>query len=281
MIRVLGPGDEAALEEFLAPLADSSMFLLANSRKAGLVDRGLPFQATYAAAFAGERIVGVAAHSWLGTLLVQAPRELAGVARAAAAASGRQVTGVIGPFQQALAACEALGAAAPSDPRRDLLFALPLRELRVPPQLKDGSVVCRAPRAEEMDRLAEWRSAYVLETGLEPPGPDLGARSRVSIELLRADGSLFVLEHGGAVAALTAFNARIAEMVQVGGVYTPPDLRSRGYARCAVAGSLLTARSQGAERAILFTEQANVPAQRSYRALGFGEIGDYGLILLR
>jgi predicted GNAT family acetyltransferase len=48
-----------------------------------------------------------------------------------------------------------------------------------------------------------------------------------------------------------------------------------------VAGSLVAARSQGAQRAILFTEERNFPAQRSYVALGFSEIGDYGLIPLR
>ena len=57
MVRVLSERDRAALEAFLAPLADSSMFLLANSRKGGLVDEGLPFQATYAGAFDSERIV--------------------------------------------------------------------------------------------------------------------------------------------------------------------------------------------------------------------------------
>jgi uncharacterized protein len=280
-IRVLAPGDEAALEQFLAPLADTSMFLLANSRKAGLVDGGLPFQSTYAAAFDGARIVAVAAHSWLGTLLVQAPRDLDEVVRAAVSASGRQLTGVIGPYRQALAACDALGVAASSDPHRDLLFALPLRDLRVPAALADGTLLYRAPRDDEMDRLAEWRAAYIVETGVEAPGPDVPARSRISVELLRADGSLFVLEHAGAVVAMTAFNARITEMVQVGGVYTPPGLRSRGYARAVVAGSLLAAREQGGARAILFTEETNLPAQRSYRALGFTEIGDYGLIPVR
>ena len=67
MVRVLHEGDRPALEQFLVTHADSSMFLLANSRKAGLVDSGLPFQATYAAAFEGARIVAVAAHSWSGS----------------------------------------------------------------------------------------------------------------------------------------------------------------------------------------------------------------------
>src|SRR2546425_11095921 len=111
MVRVLHGGDQPALEQFLAAYADSSMFLLANSRKAGLVDRGLPFQATYAAAFEGGRIVAVAAHSWLGTAPLQAPGLLAGGVRAAVSASGRRAKGFLGPPQPTLAAARGLRAA--------------------------------------------------------------------------------------------------------------------------------------------------------------------------
>src|SRR2546425_8188879 len=95
MVRVLHGGDQPALEQLLSAYADSSMFLLANSRKAGLVDRGLPFQATYAAAFEGGRIVAVAAHSWLGTLLLQGPGLLAEGGRAAAFAAGGRAEGFL------------------------------------------------------------------------------------------------------------------------------------------------------------------------------------------
>jgi len=82
----------------------------------------------------------------------------------------------------------------------------------------------------------------------------------------------------GELLACTGFNASLPDMVQVGGVYTPPGSRCRGYARAAVAGSLLLAREAGVSRAILFTGENN-HAQRPYRALGFEETGDYGLIL--
>ena len=69
--------------------------------------------------------------------------------------------------------------------------------------------------------------------------------------------------------------------MQVGGVWTPPETRGRGYARCVVAGSLLHARAQGVTRALLFTMESNVAAVRAYEALGFRRIGDYGLMLVR
>jgi RimJ/RimL family protein N-acetyltransferase len=295
VIRLLQTGDEPELERFLAPLADSSLFLLANARKGGLVDQGQPFQSTYAAAFEEGVIVGVAACSWLGSVVVQAPRQLDGVVREAIRASGRQVTAMIGPYQQAVAACAAIGRS-PLSLERELLFAVDLAALEVPADLATeerasplrggarraehptGLAVCRPARREELPMLAEWRARFIVETNVEREGTDLRSRARVATELLFADGALFVLERDGAVVSMAGFNARIAEMAQVGGVYTPAELRGRGYARCAVAGALLAARTSGASRGILFTAESNVPAQRSYRAIGFRPIGDYGLL---
>ncbi len=254
------------------------MFLLANSRKAGLVDRGLPFQATYAAAFEAERIVAVAAHSWLGTVLVQAPERLAEVVRAAVQASGRRVTGLLGPFAQARAAADALGERAVDRDTRELLYVLDLHALRIPAALGSGGVAWRRPRDHELPVLTDWRADYVLETGVEAPGPDLRARSAISVELLHADGADFLLEDSGVPVSYCCYNARIVEAVQIGGVWTPPSLRGRGYGRCVVAGALLSARAQGVPRAILFTPEPNLPARRAYESLGFSIIGDYALL---
>lgn len=278
MIRLLRHGDQAALEKFLARYADSSMFLLANSRKAGLVDGGLPFQATYAGAFEEGSIAAVAAHSWRGTVLVQAPLHLQEVVRAAVAASGRRVTGVLGPYGQAVAAARSLGDMQLRHEGRELLYALDLCALHVPATLERGEVSCRRPRDDELPLLIDWRVDYVRETKVEQEGPDLRARCAISIELLHADEADFVLERAGVPVAYCCYNARIAEAVQIGGVWTPVALRGRGYARCVVAGALQSALARGASRAILFTPESNLPARRSYEALGFSVVGDYGLI---
>ncbi len=140
------------------------MFLRANARAAGFVDAGQPFQATYAAAFEGPRIVAVAAHCWSGILLVQAPERGAEVARAALC-PGRALKGVAGPYGQLAPVCEAVGLPAPVE--RDTLFSLSLDRLRVPEMLARGEVICRRPRADELALCAEWREQYLAETGLK------------------------------------------------------------------------------------------------------------------
>src|SRR2546425_12835478 len=72
----------------------------------------------------------------------------------------------------------------------------------------------------------------------------------------------------------------LPEIVQIGGVWTPPELRGRGYGRAVVAGSLLAARERNVRRAVLFADPRNTAAQRAYLVLGFELVGDYGLVLL-
>ena len=86
-IHLLRPGDEDALEAFLLPRVDSSMFLIGNMRSSGLLDRGQPYAGTYAAAFENDRIVGVVARYWNGNLIFQAPVHLNALWQAAAQAS--------------------------------------------------------------------------------------------------------------------------------------------------------------------------------------------------
>jgi uncharacterized protein len=280
-LRVLRPGDEAALEAFLAHHADTSMFLRANARSAGLVDRGQPLQATYVAQLDGE-IVGVVAHCWNGIVLVQAPSDPAALARAAVRESRRPVTGFSGPWSQVEVARQALGLAAARATRnsRDDLYALDLARLIVPEPLATGAVACRHPRADELDLLVGWRVAFSVEALGAADGPALREASRADVLLHHERGADWVLLAGATLVAYSVFNAMLPDIVQIGGVWTPPEWRGRGYARSVVAGSLVAARKQGVGRAVLFADPDNAMARAAYLAIGFRIVGDYGLVLL-
>jgi ribosomal protein S18 acetylase RimI-like enzyme len=283
MLRLLRPGDEAALDGFLAGHADTSMFLRANARSAGLADQGEPMQDTYVAALEGDCIAGVAAHCWNGMVLVQAPAGHApAVAREAVRRSGRAVTGFSGPWDQVVAARRALGLAAAPTARdsRDELYVLDLARLAVPPELAAGGVRCRHPEPGELELLVDWRVRFAVEALGATDRPELHRASRADVRLHHARGSDWVLLAGAAPVSYSVFNAMLPEIVQIGGVWTPPELRGRGYARSVVAGSLLAARKQGVNRAVLFADPLNAAARAAYVALGFGIVGDYGLVLL-
>lgn len=284
-LRVLRPGDEVALETFLADHADTSMFLRANARSAGLTDRGEPLQGTYVAAIEGGRIRGVAAHCWNGMVLVQAPQYTAAVTREAVRRSGRSVTGLSGPWDQIVAARRGLGLAdvPVAKDSRDELYVLDLVRLIIPARLATGAVHCRHPQEVELELLAQWRVSFSLEALGTPDDAELRHASRADVLLHHERGSDWVLVAGAGadLVSYSVFNAMLPEIVQIGGVWTPPEHRGRGYARSVVAGSLLAARKQGVQRAVLFADPANAAARAAYLALGFRIVGDYGLVLLR
>ena len=284
-LKTLSTGDEVALEDFLLPRATDSMFLRSNARAAGLVDRGNPFEGTWVAAFENDTVIAVAAHFWNGMLVLQAPEPETWepVARAAVARSGRELKGLTGPWAQVAAVRRALGLASrkASVESREDLFAVDLAELRVPELLASGLVLCRHPRADELEIAARWRLAFSMEALGRAGGEESLAAARSEIARLQDLGSQWILVEGGRPVAYSAFNARLPDAVQVGGVWTPPELRSRGYGRAVVAGSLLEARRAGARRAVLFTDEDNRSARRAYETLGFRAVGDYGLVIFR
>lgn len=280
-MRLLVPGDEPVLAPFFAAHPDTTLFFQNNTRRGGLVDGGAIYHATYAAAFEGDAIVALAAHCWNGNVLLEAPREVASIVHAAVRASGRAVSGIVGPRAQVVAARSALGLdAAPAylDSTEDL-FALDLAKLRVPEPLAQGTVRHRLPRDAELPMLVAWRRDYRTQHLHERDDDALVVKCREEIERHHRQQHHFVLEFDESAVAYAAYNAETPSCVQIGGVWTPPALRGRGFARAAVAGALLAARERGVPRSVLFTETDNHFAKAAYRALGYERIGDYGLVM--
>jgi RimJ/RimL family protein N-acetyltransferase len=282
-VRTLDEGDERALEAFLAPRLTFSIFLVSNMRRMGLVDRGERYQGTYIAAFKGADIVGVAAHYWNGMLILQAPAYLEEIISTALSLSGRPLQGLIGIDEHVQRAKENLGLvqADYQIDEADGLYSLDLANLIVPSQLEAGQVQGRRLEPGDIDLVTEWRVAYLVEFLDALENSDLWERSRASMEEKCRTGESWVLEVNGEIVSNTSFNAGTKEVVQVGGVYTPGELRGRGYGRAVVAVSLLDAGNEGAEKAVLFTGDGNLAARKAYAALGFKRIGDYRLSILR
>lgn len=281
-IRILLPGDQPALEVFLQQRLETSLFLLSNMRQAGLVDTGRRFEGTYAAAFEGGAIAGVVALFWNSCLIYQAPSYLPALQEAVRIATNRPIKTLLGPSDQVAAGLDALGASVRvhmDDPQ--VLFGLRLADLAVPEPLQTGAVHARVLTAADTPVLVQWRAASQIESFRVPDTLELWEEAQESVERYLASQRQWVLKVGGTLVSTCTFNAEIREVVQVGGVYTATTARGRGYARAVVAAALLDARAEGAGTAILFTDDANQPAQKAYRAIGFRPIGDYRIVLVQ
>jgi ribosomal protein S18 acetylase RimI-like enzyme len=283
-LKLLRGGDEAEYFAFLERSLESSLFLIGNVERAGLEYHGQPYQGTYVAHRADGVITAVAGHAWNGVMMLQGDLGLEQAARRALELSGRPLNGLVGPLDIARRARLALGASerptAADEPEN--LYALTLAELVVPPLLSRAGIELRRPTAAELDGvLTEFRINYHVEALGAEAGPALAQQAREEVRgLARDERAWLLLDHGRPV-AFTGFNTRTRGVAQVGGVWTPPELRGRGYARAAVAGSLLAERAAGTTRSVLFTGRANSAAIRAYRALGFETIGEFALVLFR
>ncbi len=279
---LLAPGDEAALDAFLALHPATSLFLRSNLRRAGLADDGQRFGGRYGACLDGDgAIQGVVAHAWNGNLLIQAPPDMAAeIALWLAGKGDRPVRGVIGPLPAVRAVQTALPDHKAGKDSAEDLFDLDLATLRIPPTLASGALAWRRSIEADLPLLTGWRRAYAVEALGERDDAVLATRAADDIATWHGHGDIFVLtDANGTPLSMATHNARIPDTVQIGGVWTPAALRGRGYARAAVAGALLAARDDGARTAVLFTGKENEPARRAYLSLGFRIIGDYGIVL--
>lgn len=269
-MRRLHPGERSAIESFLCARVETSLFPLGNLDRHGMAG-GHPRAMTFWGA--GDPLEGVLGLTDEGAVLPQIPPGLAH--RAVAALGGRRITGILGEAAQVRALREAAGlTAVPAQlDREEPLFALDLSHLHRP---DPGALRLVRPEAVPRDLLVRWRSDY----GREALGWGWNADAQAEADVARglAEGNQRVLlREDGEPVAITGFNARVGEVAQVGGGWTPPEHRSRGYARTAMALHLAEARAEGLRRVVLFS--ASEPAMRAYRALGFREIGLFQLLI--
>jgi RimJ/RimL family protein N-acetyltransferase len=287
VIREAGLQDRNEIEARLIRRIDGAMFPLANLRDHGLGEGGFASDHAKASRYwlVGES--GVVAVSRAGIVMPVLDRGLdrsldrgldrgTDLSRLAPALAGLTVTGVVGAAEAARPVVAALGLA--GHPMRldadEPGFALDLGALAYP--VPAGLSLQRLASVHRALALA-WRGAAKVETeGMDVEEAQASAIGNVA-DWIAADSHRILLDHGRPV-ALTGFNARISEIVQIGGVYTPPGLRNRGYARAAVALHLAEARAEAVARAVLFA--ASPAAARAYAAIGFQPTADFTLALL-
>lgn len=283
MIRRLTGDDREVVAAFLRPRFESSFILAANIQDGGFTYEGKRYQGVYAGAFENGELAGVVAHYWNGNIIFQAPRHAPELAQAVVEYSGIPLGGLVGPYDQLAAARAGLGAQhAPTRyDKREILYGLAIADMNLPAPLRSGAVTCRHSRETDVHEHVELSMRDNADGFGDPDTPEARERAFARVKATSEEGMLFALEAEGQIVAHAFFHGRVDGTVQLGGVFTLPQFRSRGYGRSVVAGALQLAQREGATRGLLFTAHDNIPAQRAYESLGFAPVGDYGVILFR
>ncbi|MBS8226786.1 GNAT family N-acetyltransferase [Vannielia litorea] len=277
MIRRAEPGEEARLEAFLAQHPNTSMFLRGNLATHGLAPSDHPHATTFwlAETERGE-IRAVAGCNNEGFLMAQVPEEIPGFWEAVInVLAGRKVAGMTGETGQVQAALAGLGLAGAE-------FTLnhdePLYRLELA-GLEDPGAQIRPTQPEDQPMLKSWFFEHFLDTGFAPNKLQASADARKrAARVVEEDNLRILLEEGYRPVAMAGINARVGNMVQLGSVHTPRDLRRAGRGRAVVLALLAEEREKGAEVAVLFAN--NDAAARMYEAIGFRLVGRYRIAIL-
>ncbi|MFJ9506122.1 GNAT family N-acetyltransferase [Streptomyces anulatus] len=139
-----------------------------------------------------------------------------------------------------------------------------------PPRPPSPAPEGRARAATPADRalLVEWVRGFADATG----------QSKSSAEWLVDEGTergaLTLWESGGAPVALAGRSLMLAGTVRVTLVYTPPELRGRGYAAAVTDEAGRAARESGAAEVVLFADLANPTSNGVYLRIGYEPVAD-------
>ncbi len=182
------------------------------------------------------------------------------------AADGVKLPGVVGPSEPSARFARAWSAQHGLPSRiHHAMRVFENRRVIAPRPPADGGRL-RTATADELERVLDWIGAFNRDVGSTAPSP----RALVEERVRNGD---FVFWETDRVVAMAAIARRTPNGAAVAYVYTPPELRGRGYASAAVA--LLTQRLHDAGRlAFLFTDRANPTSNKIYQAIGYVPIGD-------
>lgn len=267
-----GPRDFiAAVEGYLLEQEVTNSLLLGNALRQLHGVPTHPGEVYYAAAFAGETLVGAASQQQPFPVILSAgmaPDVAAAFARAFLA-DNQPVSGVIAARPQA----EAFTAI-----WRDLtgqgvalqmgqgVYALYQVRYR-----GDAPGALRPAAAGDLPLLTRWIQGFHDEATPHDPAFDAEdvARRRLS------DASVYLWEAGGEVVSMAAKARPTRTGITVNLVYTPPELRGRGYATACVAALSQALLDSGRTFCTLFTDLANPTANHIYQRIGYDYVCDF------
>ena len=131
----------------------------------------------------------------------------------------------------------------------------------------------RVATVPDRDLLLAWLDAFRDEA--QPPGPD--ESERVVNDGI-GWGGLVLWEHEGRPMSLAGRHKAAAGQARVGPVYTPPELRGRGFGGAATIAVTRAALDDGADGVVLFTDLANPTSNTLYQRLGYRRISDWAVL---
>jgi hypothetical protein len=128
--------------------------------------------------------------------------------------------------------------------------------------------------AQEGDRttLIDFYNGFVKDTGgLAGPGGQTWVESHLAQD---RDTGVWLWEDEGRAVSMAAYSGPTPHGIRIGGVYTPPEVRARGYASACVAALTKLLLEGGRRFCFLYTDLSNPTSNSIYQRVGYRPISD-------
>ena len=181
---------------------------------------------------------------------------------------GWAVPGTIGPAEAARTFSQVWGVAT-GGPFR-LLRHQRVYELRQVMPPVDVPGILRVATESDLDLVARWNIAFHQEAGLEGTVEE----ARESAERWIDERNAFLWDDGRPV-SMAVKTRHTTHGMTVSGVYTPTELRRRGYAGACVAALSQQMLDAGWDFCTLFTDLANPISNSVYQKIGYRPVCDF------
>jgi uncharacterized protein len=129
----------------------------------------------------------------------------------------------------------------------------------------------RLANLKELDLITGWFYEFTLEIFKSDDKPE----ARQMAEQRIRNGDVFVWEVDGQPVSIATKNRPTRHSICISSVYTPPELRGKGYATACVAKLSRQLLESGWEFCTLFVEVDNLPAYHAYQKIGYQPVSDY------
>ena len=227
---------------------------------------------------AEDMVVGAASWTPPFALLVSSMPNAAATHLAAAALQratelGIELRGVSGPSATALAIAEA--AAAQTGRRVAEHMRMVVHELTTVIDVPRPDGEARHATREDAPLVIEWMRAFTAEVHA-PTGGDMSATTTALIDAERIWRWI-----DGEPRSTASLHPAVGGIVRIGGVYTPPWTRGRGYARRLVHDITTAAlRTPGVRGCTLNTDASNPVSNSIYRQIGYVPVAEHAQFAL-
>jgi predicted GNAT family acetyltransferase len=124
----------------------------------------------------------------------------------------------------------------------------------------------------DRDLLIAWMDAFVREA--LPQAPPENSEHWLERTLGGPDSGVVVWIDGGEPVSFSGHGGLTPNGIRVGPVYTPPELRRRGYASALVAEQTQMLLDGGRKLCFLFTDLANPTSNSIYQRIGYQAVSD-------